>query len=128
MSTSAINWFELPTTDFERAVAFYETAFAVSLHRQDFNDEANAIFPYEQGKGIGGAVVNSPLSQPGANGPVVYLNAQSAQKLDQILGRVETAGGKVVMPKTDIGPVGFVAMFLDTEGNRVGLHAEHAEA
>jgi predicted enzyme related to lactoylglutathione lyase len=125
---NAITWFEIPTTDFERAVSFYETIFAVSLHRQTFNDEPNAIFPYTQESGVGGAVVHSPYSQPGTSGPVVYINAQSDTNLGQILGRVESAGGKIVMPKTDIGPVGVIAMVIDPEGNRVGLHAQHPQA
>ena len=125
---SAINWFELPATDFERAVAFYETAFGVTMRREEIAGGPNAIFPYEQGKGPGGAIINTKYSQPSKDGAIVYLNAQSAANLDQVLSRIETAGGKVVMPKTDIGPVGFIAMILDTEGNRVGLHAEHPEA
>ena len=125
---SAINWFELPATNFDRAVAFYETVLGQPMRREDFGDDQNAIFPYEEGKGIGGAITNAKYTQPSANGAVVYLNTRSADNLDQVLGRVETAGGKVVMPKTDIGPVGFIAMIIDTEGNRVGLHADHAEA
>jgi len=126
---NAINWFEIPTTDFDRAVTFYETVMAVSLHRQVFNEEPNAIFPYDQDSGcVGGSVVHSPYSQPGTSGPVVYLNAQSATNLEQILSRVESAGGKIVMPKTDIGPIGFAGMFLDCEGNRIGLHSPHAQA
>lgn len=119
---NAINWFEIPTADFDRAVTFYETVMAVSLHRQVFNNEPNGIFPYDQGSGVGGSVVHSPYSQPGTSGPVVYLNAQSVSNLEQILARVEAAGGQVVMPKTDIGAIGFMAMIRDTEGNRVGLH------
>ena len=121
---NAINWFEIPSTDFERAVTFYETVMAVSMHREFANNEPNAMFPYEQGKSVGGSIVDSPYSQPGTQGPVVYINAQTASNLDQILARVEAAGGKIVMPKTDIGPVGLIAMILDTEGNRVGFHCD----
>ena len=122
---NAITWFEIPAADFERAVTFYEAVMAVSLHRQVFNNEPNGIFPYNQESGVGGAVVQSPYSQPGTSGPVVYINAQSASNLDQILTRVESAGGKIVMPKTDIGAIGLIAMIVDTEGNRVGLHTQH---
>lgn len=117
---SAVNWFELPSIDFDRAVRFYETILGVQLHRETFNGEPNGIFPYEGEEAAGGAVIFRPTLKPSQDGAIVYLNA--AGQMDAVLGRIERAGGKIVMPRTSIGDPGFIAMFLDTEGNKVVLH------
>ena len=117
---TAINWFEIPTTNLDRAAKFYETVFATSLKRMDFGGVPNAVFPYEQ-PGTGGALIADGRRKPNANGAVVYLHANG--KLDACVERIAAAGGKVVLPKTDIGEPGFIAVLEDTEGNVVGLHS-----
>lgn len=121
---NAINWFEIPATDFERAVKFYETALGVQMHRETFGGDPNAFFPYTQGQGIGGAVVKAEYAKPGADGAVVYLNAVSREQLNATLARVEGAGGAVLKPATALDEIGTIALIRDTEGNCVGLHAE----
>ncbi|HEX3049244.1 MAG TPA: VOC family protein [Aggregatilineaceae bacterium] len=122
-----ITWFEIPVQDFERAVKFYEALLQVSLRREDFGGMMNGIFPYEEMKDTGGAVTQVPYAKPGSDGPIVYLNAYSVTILDQALAQVEQLGGSVVMPKTDLGPIGYIALVTDTEGNRVGLHTVKPE-
>ncbi|MEQ8675687.1 MAG: VOC family protein [Aggregatilineales bacterium] len=122
--TSALTWFEIPSADFDRAVDFYSTVIGKPLHKQDFNGVPNGIFPYEQGKGIGGSVVFSEEYTPSAESFIIYLDAESEANLDAMLTRIESAGGKVLMPKTHIGVPGHIALFMDTEGNRVGLNAQ----
>lgn len=117
---NAINWFEIPAQNFDRAVTFYNTILDVTLHREVFGGVPNGILPYERGNGVGGAVVSSDDYQPGRGGVVVYLNADG--KLDAVLSRVEAAGGNIVMPKTSMEGVGDFAWISDTEGNTVGLH------
>lgn len=120
----AVNWFEIPSLDFDRAVKFYSTVMGQTMEKMEFNGEPNAFFAYDREKqGIGGAVVFSQNSKPSAEGPVVYLNASSAAELEAAVNRVAGAGGAVIMPKTDLGDIGFIALIRDTEGNRVGLHA-----
>jgi predicted enzyme related to lactoylglutathione lyase len=120
MNTHAVNWFEIPAADMTRAVKFYETIFAVSLRREMIGDEL-AIFPSDEA-GVGGCVMHSANSQPSADGTVVYLNAEPS--IDTVLDRVAKSGGKIVVPKTALPPgMGFFAHIMDTEGNRVGLHA-----
>jgi predicted enzyme related to lactoylglutathione lyase len=125
---NAINWFEIATADIARATRFYEAMLGVELKRMPGAADGGlpmSIFPAAQGtdqQGIYGALVQNPQRKPGAGGSTVYLNANG--KLDQILGRVDHAGGSVVTPKTDLGPHGFFAMVKDTEGNVIGLHAE----
>lgn len=124
---NAINWFEIPAVDYGRAVAFYEGLLATTLQREDMAGQEIAVFPYEMG-GVGGAVVPQGAvaactQQPGAGGTLVYLNAGTLGAFDAALGRLEGLGGRIVQPKTSLGPIGHIAVIADTEGNRVGLHA-----
>ncbi|WP_242334968.1 MULTISPECIES: VOC family protein [unclassified Anaeromyxobacter] len=118
---SAINWFELPVEDLERARRFYETVLATPLGGgARVNDGGLPMAFFPSSDGVGGALVKDPRFRPASDGAVVYLNADGV--LDACVRRVEAAGGKVLVPKTDIGEHGHFALLLDTEGNRVGLH------
>jgi predicted enzyme related to lactoylglutathione lyase len=116
----AINWFEIFVADLDRATRFYETALGVQLRRETFAGTQMSVFASGP-DGVGGALVQDPTRKPSAEGPLVYLNAGG--KLDAVLGRVAAAKGAVVLPKTDIGEPGFIAIVQDSEGNRVGLHS-----
>ena len=121
---NAISWFEIGTTDLERATKFYETIFNIRLNPLDLPNIKMRMFPLEDMAGVGGAVVNSRgFHKPSAtDGPLIYLN--SNPDVQQILERVEAAGGKIMVPKTEISPeYGFMAVIIDTEGNRIGLHS-----
>ena len=118
--TNAINWFEIPVRDLDRASRFYGEIFEVEMAPQDsFPGKPMSMFPITAG--IGGALVKTDGHEPSTDGTLVYLNAQP--DLQAVLDRVEGAGGTVTMPKTSVSPFGFLAMFLDPEGNRVGLHS-----
>lgn len=82
----------------------------------------SGIFPNDDQNAVNGAIVFGEQYAPSNVGSVVYLNADN--QLDTVLSRIESAGGKIVLPATDIG-FGFIAHFLDTEGNKVGLHSEN---
>lgn len=120
---NAINWFEIPVADYDRAKTFYETILGFSLEPMDMPGLKMLMFPIDEQTGTSGALVFAPeFYQPSANGTMVYLNGNP--DLQAILDRVEAAGGKVGMPKTAITPeIGFMAVFFDTEGNRVALHS-----
>jgi predicted enzyme related to lactoylglutathione lyase len=117
---NAINWFEIPVTDLERAATFYETTLGIALKRVSFGGAPIAIFPADE-PGVAGALVIDARRKPGVDGSVVYLNATG--KLDECLKRATRAGGEVILPRTPIGEPGFIAFVRDTEGNRIGLHA-----
>ncbi|WP_394843879.1 VOC family protein [Pendulispora brunnea] len=119
---NAVNWFEIPVNDLERAVRFYEAVFRIELKRERSEDLELAIFPSDQA-GVGGALSLSRHRAPSPNGSLVYLNATGV--LDEVLARIEGASGHVLLPKTNIGDPGFIALFSDSEGNVVGLHAPH---
>jgi uncharacterized protein len=120
---NAVNWFEIPATDFDRGVKFYEALLGITLKREMFGGtDPNGVFPYDADAGVGGAVVHVPYAKPGADGVIIYIHAYSTAVLEGALARVESLGGSVVMPKMSIGPNGYVAAIIDSEGNRVGLH------
>ena len=121
----AISWFEIGTTDLDRATKFYETIFGVSLFPMDLENIKMRMFPVDDPQdGIGGALVDSGgFHKPSStDGVLVYLNGNP--DVQQVLDKVEAAGGKILVPKTEISPeYGFMAVILDTEGNRIGLHS-----
>jgi predicted enzyme related to lactoylglutathione lyase len=121
---NVLNWLEIPAIDFERAVTFYGTLLGSVIRTEEILGIPNGILPYEQ-PGVGGAIVGDPRHIPSTGGTLIYLNA--AGELETMLSRVETAGGQILLPATSIGPMGTIAVILDSEGNRIGLHQEAAE-
>ncbi|HEX9016700.1 MAG TPA: VOC family protein [Chloroflexota bacterium] len=119
---SAVTWFEIACSDFDRAKQFYETIFDAKLQDMPAPGQRMAAFPADWEKGeIGGTIVQREQSRPSSEGTLVYLNADP--DLQVVLDRVVKAGGQVAMPKTQI-PMegsGFMAVFSDSEGNLVGL-------
>src|SRR5262245_18053709 len=119
---NAINWFEIPATDFIRAKKFYETILGIEITEIPLPHGKYGIFPADmQEGGVGGGLMQSDDFNPSKDGTVVYLNG--GEDLSSSLSRAEAAGGKVIIPKTSIGENGFMAHFIDTEGNRVALHS-----
>jgi predicted enzyme related to lactoylglutathione lyase len=121
---NAISWFEIPTTDINRAQKFYETIFNIKMGIMDLQQIKMRLFPLDNPMdGVGGTLVQTDgFHKPSATeGPLIYLNGNP--DLQVILDRIEAAGGKIMVPKTEISPeYGFMAVFLDTEGNRIALH------
>lgn len=121
---NAISWFEIPTTDINRAQKFYEAIFEMKMQELDFEGAKMRMFPLDDPMtGVGGALVQTDgFHNPSEkDGPLIYLNGNP--DLQKVLDKVETAGGKIQMPKTEISPeYGFMGVFIDTEGNRIGLH------
>ena len=116
-----INWFEIPVADLARAQRFYEATFAIDMQREDMGPMRMALFPYVE-PATGGALLACPDARPGDHGVVIYLDGGT--DLAVPLARAVAAGGTVLMPKTELSPeIGFIAMFADSEGNRIGLHS-----
>ena len=122
---SAISWFEIPAVDIDRAQKFYESIFETQLMPMDMEQFKMRMFPLEDPmNGTGGAVVNAKdfYTPSSTAGVLIYLNGNPDVQI--VLDRVEAAGGKIVLPKTNISDEhGYMAVFTDTEGNRVGLHS-----
>lgn len=121
-TTNPVNWFEIPAADLTRAQAFYERTLGIEMQRQDMGDLKMAWFPMVQdGDGATGTLVQNENYTPSYAGSLVYFSVES---IEEVVARIEPAGGKVLNPKSDIGEFGFVAHFEDSEGNRVALHAD----
>jgi predicted enzyme related to lactoylglutathione lyase len=122
-SVNIINWFEISVSDIARASKFYETIFGIKLQHSEMMGMKMAMFPMENMNGkVSGALVQGQMHRPSADGAKIYFNGNP--DLAHALGKVEAAGGKVVMPKTHINnEVGYMAFFIDTEGNSVALHS-----
>jgi len=119
---NAINWFEIPVTDYNRAATFYCIILGVRrLDFMEFGGVKMGMLPVKNG-GVGGAIVHSHSHVPSDRGALVYLNG--GKDLTAVLSRVESAGGRVVIPKTLITKdIGYMAVFMDSEGNKVALHS-----
>ncbi|MBL7962628.1 MAG: VOC family protein [Flavobacteriales bacterium] len=114
-----VSWFEIPVYDIHRATAFYNAIYGIEMEVAVNGEFAMAYFPAE--KGVGGALIAGPGCVPNDTGTLIYLNA--GNDLEGIQGRVDLAGGRVIMPKTLISEAaGWFALFIDSEGNRVALH------
>lgn len=121
---NAISWFEIPAIDLARATNFYETIFGIKLIAMDMPNIRMRMFPLEDMNGVGGAICDSGgFHKPSvSDGPLIYLNGNP--DLQTIMDKVEAAGGSIMVPKTEISPeYGFMGVFIDTEGNRIGLHS-----
>lgn len=122
---NAISWFEIPVTDIDRAQKFYEAIFDISMIPMDMPQLQMRMFPLtDMINGIGGSLnFSSGFYTPSEDkGPLVYLNANPDVQI--VLDRIEKAGGKIVVPKTQISPEhGYMAVFIDSEGNRIALHS-----
>ncbi len=127
---NSIYWVEIPAKNFERAKKFYEIIFNVEMMLVPMPRGKYAIFPLDKdAKGGGGAIVEGNGYEPAENstkGPVIYLDRE--EDLSIPLSKIEKAGGKILMPKTknsDHADSGYIAQFIDSEGNRMGLHSSN---
>ena len=121
---NAISWFEIPTTNLDRAQRFYETILGVQLIKLDLPNIKMRMFPLENQDGVGGSLCDSGgFHKPSTtDGPLLYLNANP--DVQRVLDRVESAGGKILVPKTLISTeFGHMAVIIDSEGNRIAFHS-----
>jgi predicted enzyme related to lactoylglutathione lyase len=125
MKTNMVGWFEIPVLDMNRAKTFYEAVFGIKIQVEQFGETNMGWFPSSddpEARGASGSLVQNPLFyKPSANGVLVYF---SSPGIDYELQKVEEAGGVLLQGKTLIREdIGYMALFLDTEGNRIALHS-----
>ena len=122
-SENALNWFEIAVNDLNRAKKFYESIFGIEMKESDMMGMKMAFFVADDSTGkVSGALVQSDMHKPSMDGAVIYLNGNP--DLEIPLEKISGAGGKVIMPKTFVNEaVGYMAFFVDTEGNKVALHS-----
>lgn len=120
---NSLNWFEISVGDVKRAKKFYESSFGIEMREQEMMGMKMAFFPSEDMNGkVSGGLVESPSHKPSADGAKIYLNANP--DMSKVIANITKAGGKVTMPKTKISDdIGYMAFFVDSEGNTVALHS-----
>lgn len=117
-----VTWFEIPVNDMQRAKAFYEAVFSITIDLHNFGGIEMGWFPHKEGESLAtGTLIKQESYIPSQEGTLVYFSSQDVQKE---LDRIEKAGGEIYQPKTQISPEhGYMGVFIDSEGNRVALHS-----
>ncbi|RAJ08952.1 VOC family protein [Arenibacter echinorum] len=118
---SFISLFEIPATDISRAVSFYQAILDINIEKMEIPGMEMGIFPYEE-QMVTGVIMKAAGYIPSADGVNLYLNG--GDNLQNILDKVENNGGQIIVPKTaHADESGFFALFIDTEGNKLGLNS-----
>ncbi|MEO1484573.1 MAG: VOC family protein [Bacteroidota bacterium] len=113
--------FEIPANDVDRAIAFYQAVLDIPIEKMEMPGMEMGIFPYEN-QAVHGVIMKAEGMVPSAHGVTVYLNG--GDDLQPMLDRVESNGGEIIVPKTaHADESGFFALFLDSEGNQLGLNS-----
>ncbi len=124
MQTNPVGWFEIYVDDMERAKAFYEAVFEVSLEKiEDVGNMGVTMWSFPSSMeqyGAGGALAQMEGVRAGGNSTMVYFSCDDCANEES---RVVDAGGNIIHPKFSIGEYGYISIMSDTEGNMVGLHS-----
>lgn len=115
-----IGWIDIPATDLSRAINFYRHVTARKVE-QEFGPETPVAVFAHGGSDVSGCLVVDAAAQPSAHGPLIYFSVDG--RLDEAIAAVEAHGGRIIEPKHQIGPFGYRAIVLDSEGNRIALHS-----
>ncbi|RKF17545.1 VOC family protein [Alginatibacterium sediminis] len=118
---SYISIFEIPALDISRAINFYQAILGINIEKMEIPGMEMGILPYEN-QAVTGVILKQEGFQPSSNGVTIYLNG--GDNLQVILDEVVKNHGEIIIPKTaHADESGFFAIFLDSEGNRLGLHS-----
>jgi uncharacterized protein len=115
-----IVWVDIPVVDLDRAIGFYSAVLGSPVQKQEYPGMAIGLLPGSD-PDVTGCLASGANLRPSASGPLIYLNAEG--RLDEAIAAVEPNGGKIVQPRHQIGPYGYRAVILDSEGNQVALHS-----
>jgi predicted enzyme related to lactoylglutathione lyase len=115
-----IVWCDIPVKDLDRAIKFYSAVLGQNVSKETVGEITFGLLP-DAHSGVSGCLVLDD-AQPSTNGPMIYLNCEG--RLDDAIAAAERTSGKVLKPKHQIGPHGFRAVVLDSEGNRIALHSK----
>jgi predicted enzyme related to lactoylglutathione lyase len=116
-----VNWFEIPATDFKRAVSFYSAILGVEIQETRMFGTKMGFFPTD-GTNVSGAIVQGDNYKPAKDGVLAYLNG--GYDLQVMLDKIESKNGKIIVPKTQISPeMGYFGVFIDTEGNKIAIQS-----
>ena len=123
MSKNLLGWTDIPVTDLDRAVGFYSKVLAEPVTLQEMGEYKFGLLPHAM-DGVSGCLAKGDDNKPSRTGPLIYLSVTG--RLDDAAKLVGENGGEVLKPKHQIGPYGYRAIIVDSEGNRIALHSETA--
>jgi len=123
MSNNTLCWTDIPVADLDRANKFYSAVFGTPLKKESFPGMEFVLLPHAENN-ASGCLCKPKDNKPSAQGPLIYLSVEG--RMDAAISAVKQNGGKIVVEKEQIGPYGFRAIFLDSEGNRIALHSQKA--
>jgi predicted enzyme related to lactoylglutathione lyase len=112
-------WFDIPVADLDRAAAFYRGVLGIKVEKSQFDNFSFCVLQHDEGNG--GCLVPNASEVASHAGVLLYMNVDG--RMREAVARVPALGGKVVEPAHAIGPHGYRAVVLDSEGNRIALHS-----
>jgi uncharacterized protein len=112
-------WFDIPVSDLKRAARFYSAVMGIEVEEMKY--EGGAFCVFEHGEGNGGCLILDKDAITADKGILVYMNVNG--RIRDAVTQAEVQGGSVVEPVHAIGPHGFRAIVIDSEGNRLALHS-----
>jgi predicted enzyme related to lactoylglutathione lyase len=128
MSADTLCWTDIPVTNLDRATKFYSAVLGKEVPKMSEGGFEYGLLPHEERNASGCLCVGSDSAgsenKPSQNGPLIYLSVEG--RLDNAVKAVKSNGGKVLEERTHIGPHGFRAVIVDSEGNRIALHSSAA--
>jgi predicted enzyme related to lactoylglutathione lyase len=125
MAADTLCWTDIPVTNLDRAIKFYSAVLGQEVRKMSETGFEYGLLPHEEQNASGclcvrGDSVGDP-NQPSQNGPLIYLSAEG--RLDEAIQAARDSDGKVLQDRQSIGPHGFRALIVDSEGNRIALHS-----
>jgi uncharacterized protein len=120
MATNLLCWTDIPVTDLDRAIKFYSAVLGEAVTKQAHEDFEMGVLPHS-GNNPAGCLSPSSENKPSQTGPLIYLSVEG--RINEAVKTVEISGGRILEPKKQIGPWGYRALILDSEGNRIALHS-----
>jgi predicted enzyme related to lactoylglutathione lyase len=112
-------WFDIPVADLDRANKFYAAVLGVKVDKVEMEGFRFSVLEHSEGNG--GCLVEDKGAISADKGILLYLNADG--RIHEAVDLAAANGGVVKEPIHPIGPNGFRAIILDSEGNRVALHS-----
>jgi predicted enzyme related to lactoylglutathione lyase len=122
MKGHTICWTDIPVIDLDRAIQFYSAVLAAPVSKQNEGGHEFGLLPHDDN--VSGCLVTSSENQPSLHGPLIYVSVEG--RLDAAVAAVKAGGGEILQPRHQIGPYGYRAVVIDSEGNRIALHSAAA--
>lgn len=119
---NTIVWFDLPVANLERATKFYSKVLDKKLDITESHGFKMTVFPHaENSCDVAGCLYEDNNVTPHTCGMLIYFDVN--KRIHDAVTAATNNGGKVVSGVEPIGPWGFRAIVLDSEGNKIALHA-----